>query len=92
MKAKRDININIFTKSSGYVVDTLDAAVWCLGNSDNFKDCVLMAVNLGGDTDTISAVAGGLAGICYGQNAIPEKWVTQIPRIDNTQELCKKLY
>ena len=49
-------------KSTGYVLDTLEAALWCLLSTDNYKDCVLTAVNLGGDTDTIAAVAGGLAG------------------------------
>ena len=53
-------------KSTGYVVDTLEAALWCLLNTDNYKDCVLKAVNLGGDTDTVAAVAGGLAGMFYG--------------------------
>lgn len=50
-------------RSSGYVVDTLEAAIWCLLNSSNYKECILKAVNLGGDTDTIGAVAGGLAGL-----------------------------
>ena len=49
-------------KSSGYVIDTLEASIWCLLNSSNYKDCVLKAVNLGEDTDTVAAVAGGLAG------------------------------
>jgi len=47
-------------KSSGYVVDTLEASLWCLLNADNYRDCVLRAVNLGEDTDTVAAVAGGL--------------------------------
>jgi ADP-ribosylglycohydrolase len=50
-------------RSSGYVVDTLEAAIWCLMNTDNYKDCVLKAVNLGDNTDTVAAVAGGLAGM-----------------------------
>ena len=53
-------------RSSGYVVDTLEAALWCLAKHDNFRDTVLTAVNLGDDTDTTGAVAGGLAGIVYG--------------------------
>lgn len=43
--------------SSGYVVDTLEVAIWCLLNTGNYRDCVLNAVNLGGDTDTVGAVA-----------------------------------
>lgn len=65
-------------KSTGYVVDTLEAAIWSLVHTDNYKDCVLKAVNLGGDTDTIAAVAGGLAGIMYGYNNIPKKWVNNL--------------
>ena len=79
-------------KSSGYVVDTLEAAVWCLYNTHSYEECVLKAVNLGGDTDTIAAVAGGLAGLYYGFDAIPVKWVEQIPRMDFIRELCEKLY
>lgn len=62
-------------KSSGYVVDTLEAALWCLTTTNSYKDCVLKAVNLGEDTDTVSAVAGGLAGIKYGYDAIPKEWI-----------------
>ena len=53
-------------KSSGFVVHTLEAALWVLAKYDNFRDTVLAAVNLGDDTDTTGAVAGGLAGIVYG--------------------------
>lgn len=65
-------------RSSGYVADTFVAAIWCLLNSDNYKDTVLTAVNLGGDTDTITAIAGGLAGVKYGSDAIPKEWVEQL--------------
>ena len=62
-------------KSGGYVVDTLEAALWCLLSTDNYRDCVLKAVNLGDDTDTVAAVAGGLAGIHYGLDGIPTSWL-----------------
>lgn len=78
-------------KSSGYVVDTLEAALWCFLQSDNYRDCVLMAVNLGEDTDTVAAVAGGLAGIYYGvggKKGIPEEWISKIARRDRIKELC----
>ena len=78
-------------RSSGYVVDTLEAAVWCLLNTDTYKDCVLKAVNLGGDTDTVAAVAGGLAGTYYGVNGIPKEWKEQIPRLDHIKRLCGKM-
>ncbi len=67
-------------KSSGYVVDTLEAAVWSLINSQSYSEAVLKAVNLGSDTDTIAAVTGGLAGLYYGMEAIPEEWVASIQR------------
>ena len=61
--------------SSGFVVDTLVAAIWCLATTTRYADCVLEAVNLGEDTDTTAAVAGGLAGIVYGIGAIPDEWL-----------------
>ncbi len=62
-------------RSSGFVLDTYDAALWCLANTDNYADCVLRAVNLGEDSDTTAAVAGALAGIVYGMDAIPAEWL-----------------
>lgn len=61
--------------SSGFVIDTLAAAIWCLTTTTRYADCVLEAVNLGEDTDTTAAVAGGLAGIVYGMGAIPDEWL-----------------
>lgn len=66
--------------SSGYVVHTLEASVWCFMTEDSFKDIVLKAVNLGGDTDTIGAVSGAMAGLYYGFNSIPKKWVKKLAR------------
>ena len=79
-------------KSSGYVVDTLEAALWCLLNTDNYKDCVLKAVNLGEDTDTVAAVAGGLAGMLYGVDAIPKEWLSRLARGDYIEKLCEDFY
>ena len=79
-------------KSSNNVVDTLVAAIWCILNTDSYKSCVLKAVNLGKDTDTVAAVAGGLVGIGYGIDAIPENWVNQIARIDYIEKLCLDFY
>lgn len=64
--------------STGYVVDTFSAAKWALINSTSYTDCVLKAVNLGGDTDTIGAIAGGWAGILYGYKSIPKTWIRQL--------------
>lgn len=80
-------------RSTGYVVDTLEAALWCVYHTRSYRDCVLTAVNLGGDTDTIAAVAGGLAGIIYGcggENGIPDEWIAQIARKDWIFDLCKR--
>lgn len=79
--------------SDGYVVHTLEAALWCLMNSESYADCVLMAVNLGGDTDTTAAVAGGLAGILYGtdnEKGIPKKWIEQIVKKEWIEDICSK--
>lgn len=76
-------------KSSGYVVDTLEAALWCLLNTDTYKDCVLKAVNLGDDTDTVGAVVGGLAGICYGAGHIPAEWLDVLAGKQYIEELCE---
>lgn len=62
-------------RSDGYVVDTLEAALWCLAITDSYEACALTAVNLGDDTDTVAAVAGGLDGIAYGEDAIPRAWL-----------------
>ena len=67
-------------KSSGYVVDTLEAAVWSLITTDSFESALLKAVNLGKDTDTVGAVTGGLGGLFYGYDAIPQAWLDAIKR------------
>lgn len=61
-------------RSGGFVRDTFEAALWCLLTTSSYAACVLKAVNLGDDTDTTAAVAGGLAGIMYGEAAIPAAW------------------
>ncbi|HFI0601295.1 TPA: ADP-ribosylglycohydrolase family protein [Streptococcus suis] len=64
--------------STGYVVDTLKAVIWCVGTTDSFKSAILKAVNLGGDTDTIGAITGTLAGALYKIDSIPEEWINNI--------------
>ncbi len=75
--------------SSGYVVHTLEAALWCLLTSDSYAETVLKAVNLGDDTDTTGAVAGGLAGIVYGPQAIPQDWLDALARRKDIETLCR---
>lgn len=62
-------------RSSGYVLDSLEAAVWCLITTVSLRDALLKAVNLGDDTDSVAAIAGGLAGVYYGYGAIPAEWL-----------------
>lgn len=71
-----------------YVVKTLEAVLYCLLETSNFKDAVLKAVNLGRDTDTVGAITGGLAGIYYGFDEIPSKWIDDIPQIETIFKLC----
>ncbi|MBO9998427.1 MAG: ADP-ribosylglycohydrolase family protein [Cyanobacteria bacterium SID2] len=77
--------------STGYVVHSLEAALWCFLSTDNYAEAVLQAVNLGNDTDTIAAITGGLAGLYYGFNAIPKAWVNSIARKDDIIDLAKRL-
>jgi ADP-ribosyl-[dinitrogen reductase] hydrolase len=60
--------------SSGYVVHTLEAAIWAVETTDSFEEAVLKAVNLGDDADSVGAVAGQLAGARYGLSEIPLRW------------------
>jgi ADP-ribosylglycohydrolase len=74
-------------QSSGYVMHTLTASVWCLLTSNSFEETVLKAVNLGGDTDTTGCVAGGLAGARYGLGSIPGEWKSALARHDDVAVL-----
>ncbi|PWG80287.1 ADP-ribosylglycohydrolase family protein [Pararcticibacter amylolyticus] len=77
--------------SSGYVLHTLEASIWCLLTTESYSAAVLKAVNLGSDTDTTGAVTGGLAGILYGHESIPEKWISQLARLDDILDLARRL-
>lgn len=78
-------------KSSGYVVDTLEASFWILLNASNFKEAIIGAINLGNDTDTIAAITGSMAGILYGYNSIPQEWLDKLAKRDYIEDLCDKL-
>ena len=89
-------NLAVFSKldeaairSTGYVVDTLEAAIWSLLTTESFKECELKAVNLGYDTDSVAAVAGGLAGIYYTYTAIPEEWLAILKSREWIEDLCE---
>ena len=71
-------------RSSGYVVHTLEAAIWSVARTANFRDAVLLAANLADDADTVAAVTGQLAGAIYGLSGIPQHWLDQIAWKDRT--------
>ena len=76
-------------KSSGYVIDTLEASLWCLLNSSNYKEAVLKAINLGIDTDTTAAVTGGLAGILFGLEFVSSKWIKSLAKLKYMEQLIE---
>ncbi len=74
--------------SSGYVIHTLEASLWAFLTTNNFKDAVLKAVNLGDDADTIGSITGGMAGLFYGFEQIPEGWINQLVRTKDIEALA----
>jgi ADP-ribosyl-[dinitrogen reductase] hydrolase len=79
-------------RSSGYVIDTLEAALWAVWNTDNFRDAILLAANLADDADSVAAVAGQIAGALYGMSGIPDEWVEKLAWSEHIQELGQKLF
>lgn len=77
-------------KSSGFVIDTLTAGLWCVLTTDSYKTAVLKAVNLGEDTDTTGAVTGVIAGLLYGYSNIPKEWITVLKNKELIDLICKK--
>jgi ADP-ribosyl-[dinitrogen reductase] hydrolase len=74
---------------SGYVLHTLEAAIWCFMTTDNYREAVLKAVNLGDDTDTTACVTGALAGLYYGREAIPAEWLNILARKNDIMKLSE---
>ena len=87
LKAEDESDIH----AGGYVLNTIEASLWCLLNSSNYTEVVLKAVNLGEDTDTTACVTGGLAGLLYGFDDIPKEWVMTIARREDIEGLCVTL-
>jgi ADP-ribosyl-[dinitrogen reductase] hydrolase len=79
-------------KSDGYVVSTLEAAMWSVWKTNNFRDALLLAVNLGDDADTVGAVAGQIAGAIYGVDEIPEEWKTGLAEGNRILNLGQQLF
>ena len=79
-------------RSSGYVVDTIEASVWSLINTYSYRTALIKAVNLGLDTDTVGAIAGGLAGLYYGiggENGIPTEWIDKVQKHEYIRAMCE---
>ncbi len=85
--SKYDIND---ISSSGYIVDTLEATLWLVLNTNSYKKAIIGAINLGNDTDTIAAITGSIAGLIYGFNSIPELWLEDLQRKDYIYELLNE--
>lgn len=64
--------------SSGYIVSTLESVLWVILNTENFDQAIIGAINLGGDTDTIGAITGSIAGVLYGYDSINTKWIDDL--------------
>ena len=78
-------------RGTGYVVDSLEAALWCFSKAHSVEETILMAANLGDDADTTAAIAGQLAGAFYGVAAIPKNWLAHLVMRDEITELADRL-
>lgn len=78
-------------RGTGYVVDSLEATLWCFAQTDNFRDCILMAANLGDDADTTAAQAGQLAGAFYGESGIPAEWLGKLTMMEAIRDMADAL-
>lgn len=79
-------------RSSGYVIDSLEAAMWAVWNTDNFRDAVLLAANLGDDADSVAATAGQIAGALYGYSNIPQEWRTTLVQEKRITSIAQELF
>jgi ADP-ribosyl-[dinitrogen reductase] hydrolase len=79
-------------QGSGYVVKSLEAALWAFYHSEDFRDGCLLAANLGDDADTTAAVYGQIAGAYYGIENIPVNWLEKVALRENVESLAVKLY
>ena len=78
-------------KGSGYVIESLEAALWSFWHTNNFRDAILTAANLGDDADTTAAICGQLAGAYYGYDAIPQDWLVVLYRKNDIVKIAEQL-
>ena len=78
-------------RGTGYVVDSLEATLWCFCQTENFSDCILMAANLGDDADTTAAQAGQLAGAFYSEIGIPAEWLGKLTMMTLIRDMADAL-
>ena len=78
-------------RGTGYVVQSLEAAIWSFWNTDNFKDCILLAANLGDDADTTASIVGQIAGAFYGEDGIPANWLEKLTMCEEIGLLAEQL-
>ena len=78
-------------RGSGYVVESLEAALWCFHSTDTFESAILEAANLGDDADTTAAICGQIAGAVYGVSAIPERWLSRLAMRGFIEQLAERL-
>ena len=76
--------------SSGYVLHTLEAALWIVLNTSSYSESIIAAINLGDDTDTTAAVTGSITGLLYGSKTIPESWLNDLKERTYLQKICSK--
>lgn len=79
-------------RSSGYVIDTLEAAMWAVWNTNNFRDAILLAANLADDADSVAATAGQIAGALYGYSEIPHEWLDKLAQRKKLELMAEKLF
>lgn len=77
---------------SGYVIESLESALWCFMNSTSFEDCILLSANIGNDADTTAAICGQIAGAFYGVDAIPDPWLNKLAMKKQIFEVAHRLY
>ncbi len=79
-------------RGTGYVVESLEAALWCFWTTETYEQAILAATNLGDDADTTAAICGQVAGAYYGKSGIPSHWLRQLTMRNEITELADQLY